>query len=594
MLILIIAAGVSFIGYHSLNLYGTGPWQLDLIKYEDRSRSEDWNKIIEHENDPFVTKVYGSRERLIKDMELYSYSNLPAYLSYKVFHLRGARLWLVQRFVMSCLGICAVLLIFLIADLFYGPLVGLVSSILMAFSPHIWITYNFDGAVTRAYNLLLSLLVTYLFLLFMKKRKWYIAFFCGLVMGINFQFFHVGSFMIPIVIFIFCIYSAFVEKKKFYPIRKGPFRKSGDDRGDYKEVGVEFKAPSRFSNGVYYLGYFLLIIFIAILSTFVLNYLHSVYFKLPVISVYTTWFQNYFSKGAEASHSVEGIVFLSLSRLVLNIWQHVQGVFINGKNSDWHFTISPPGIPMIYNYLISIFFAVGCFIAIRYRRREDVFFFLWFSTFFIIYSLIIVVRQKNIMWEIPPIFILSARSVPIVASFLHKKIKTILKKKLINSLCVLLVVSSISAGSFIIFYHLPKKNFYDGGGCMGNYQVYKYLSKKGYSDRTKIIFTMPEVVVANMMLRLFTEKVPQIINLSQWGVPYPPDNNKWLEIESTLKKDSDKIFYCFTYYDNLMGHIYITDEHYRDVFKKIHPEAVPFIIKGLDGKALWRIYEITD
>lgn len=192
MFALIIATAVSFVRYNRLNLFACGAWRLDLIKYEERSRSEDWSKIIDQDNDLFVSQVYGDRERLMQNLSLYRHSNFPAYVLYKVFRLRGVRLWLAQRFVMSCLGICAVLLIFLIGDLFYGPLVGFVSSILMAFSPHIWIAFNLDGAIMRPYNLLLSLLLVYLFLLSMKRRKWYLTLFSGFVMGVNFLFFSHG------------------------------------------------------------------------------------------------------------------------------------------------------------------------------------------------------------------------------------------------------------------------------------------------------------------------------------------------------------------------------------------------------------------
>jgi len=558
-LAILIALIVSFIKYDSLNLYSAGHWQLDFIRYQDKARFEDWGKLIHQENDQFVTEKYGDKDKLIKDLYyLYSYDKLLPYFFYNIFNLKGAQLWLAQKLAMTCLGICSVILIFLIADLFYGPLVGFLASIFFTFSPHIWIAFNFDGGVTRAYNLLFSLLLIYLFLKSLRRRSWYVIILSGIVMGVNFLFFHIGSFMIPIIIFVYYIYHSFLEKKKFY-----------------------------------YLGYFLLILLIAALSSLALNYLHCSYFKIPITLPYT-WFEEYFSRGPIASHSVDGLVFLNYHRLFLNIKEHIWGVFVNGRTSgDWHYIISPPGIPYVYNYLIALFFIVGCVSAIRVRKKESIFFLLWFFTFFVIYSLVVVVRHKNILWEVPAIFILAAHGLPSLASFLGKRIRTISEKKLIVALVIILVATSMTLGSFSIFCKLPKRNFYDGGSYLGTYQIYQFLLKQGYSENTKIIFTLSnDIIVGNMMLRLFTERVPRIICLSHLGLLPPPKETDWQKAEIDLLKDSDKIFYAFTYHDNSMGVIYYSDEFYRQVFKRLHPEIKPFIINGLNGNPLWRIYKV--
>jgi len=41
-------------------------------------------------------------------------------------------------------------------------------------------------------------------------------------------------------------------EKEIYPVRKGSVRKSGNDRENYEEMRVGFKAPSELSNGVYF------------------------------------------------------------------------------------------------------------------------------------------------------------------------------------------------------------------------------------------------------------------------------------------------------------------------------------------------------
>lgn len=570
MLALVVAAGVSFVRYRALNLNAAGAsFTAFFVDYEEKTRHEHWSEMVEKEQDPFIEKIFNNQKEYSVNWGLYNFFNLPTHFFYKTFHLRGINLWLANKLLATCMGIGVALLVFLIADLFYGPLVGLISSILMAFSPHIWVLYNFSADPAQPYNLFFSLLTIYFFLLFMERNRWYFMLISGFVMGINFLFFHVGSFLIPIIIFVFCIYNVVTKRR------------------------------------ICYIGHFFIIALIAIFSGAALNYFHSSYLNLsfnPLI----TYIKNYISWGPTASHTIHGIMLFDWSKLVLNTRHHIQGVFINGKTQDWHHGASLPSIPMVYNYLISLFFAIACFIHIRSRKRKDVFFFIWFLTYFAIYSFIIFVRQKNIFGELPPVFILAASSVPVVGAFLYRKreskwmhfllrqkIKITSKSKSIYFLAILLTVSSMGIGSFIIFRYLPSKNFYSS--YRAHYKIYQHFSKKGYTDKTKIIITsavgLPD---ANMMMRLFTENIPQIINLTDFGIHQSTDNkdkNKWVQMESTLKENSDKMFYCFAYLDDHMWAKY-SDEAWRNIFMKIHPESIPFDIKGLDGKIIWRIYEI--
>ena len=104
-------------------------------------------------------------------------------------------------------------------------------------------------------------------------------------------------------------------------------------------------------------------------------------------------------------------------------------------------------------------------------------------------------------------------------------------------------------------------------------------------------------VVANMSQRLFTRGVPEIKNLSKLGVLSIPNNkeqeDKWRKVDIELQNASDKIFYCFTSFDNLMGSAYVTDNYYEQIFLQIYPKAIPYEINGLDNKPLWKIYEVA-
>jgi hypothetical protein len=169
-------------------------------------------------------------------------------------------------------------------------------------------------------------------------------------------------------------------------------------------------------------------------------------------------------------------------------------------------------------------------------------------------------------------------------------------------LSFLLILSSVFFGLFWIFDYLPQKDFYHGVSGMGSYQIYRYILQEGYSKDTKIIFPTLATYGTNMLIRLFTEKIPKVICLSMKSESFPAfinalplEKEKWIELEKKLLKESDKIYYCFTFYKQLPeGWVYKTDENYRKVFEKIHPNIDPFIVKTRSGKVLWRIYKVEN
>ncbi len=598
LLSFICATAVSFIKFNSMNLASSGHWLYDLIEFEDKARFQDWNDIVTAENSQFFTEFCSDKEHLISDMLFFSYATAPAYLIYKALPLRGVDFWILQRVLHSVLGIAAVLLVFLVADLCYGPIVGFLASLFMVFCPQVWIAYNFDTAIQRGFNLFFSLLCVYFFLLSLRHTRWLWLLFCGCAMGLSLLFFHMGSHMIPIIIFLFCVYKAFAERKR---MAQGVSEKEGIAKEQaYFHISWTsllpffrrgrslpgFAKSSWMSFGIY----FLLIVFIAFSFAFVLNVMHTLYFHLP--SSPHAWFESYFKKGSVASHTVENFVILDKNRLLTNLSEHIHGMFIDGKTSDWHYSMSPPGVPYIHNYAISFFFLIGLFLAFWRRRDKDIFFLIWFLSFFLIYSFLIVVRQKNILWETPAIFILAASAVLEVAAFIFRRIKLFSEKIWIIGLAAIMAISSIATGSYYIFSFLPAKNFYNAGSQMGTYQMYQYFKKEGYTERTTIAFTHPDVNLPIMMTRLLTKREPKIVCLFHYGLFHTSKEEEWKAVEKDLLKTSDKIYYCFQYYENGLGNNYVTDEFWRTLFEKVHPELKPFEFKGFDGKTIWRIYEV--
>lgn len=558
-LFLLLALGifVSFFKYNDLHLKAAGAWQLDLVKYEERARFDEWKGAISQGQDIFATDMYQDKHALMQDMALYGYSNIPAYFFHKTFGLKGSALWLAQRLFMTLLGLALIFLFFLIADLCYGPIAGFLSGLFCAFSPHIWIAYNFDGTLARGYNLFFSVFTVFSFLLFCKtqKKRWILL--SGLLMGANFLFFHIGSFAVPAILFIYAASRSFYEKKGTY-----------------------------ITSALSILG-------IAIATSLVIHILHSWYFHLSAVSP-LAWLQTYLSRGegAIASHSPEGIVLFDIKRLFFNLLDHWRGLFFDGVTSDWHYILSPPGVPYVYNYLIFPLFLVKLATLTKNRTKYDNFFLVWFLFFFIVYSFVIVVRQKNILWEIPAIYILSASAVPDIARFLHKKMARFSEARFRNAIAGILCLSTVFCGGWWIFHGLPQKNFFDGSATLGTYQIYRHIVSQGLTSETAVIFTIPEASVGSMMLHLFLDDKAQVVCLSRNGVPSPPLEGDWEKSEAALRQIYDKIFYCFTYHDNHKGRIYVTDEPYRAIFEKFHPQTQPFLAKGLDGSIVWRVYEL--
>ena len=104
------------------------------------------------------------------------------------------------------------------------------------------------------------------------------------------------------------------------------------------------------------------------------------------------------------------------------------------------------------------------------------------------------------------------------------------------------------------------------------------------------------MVNANLALRLFTNDVPKVLNLKSQGLPSPytyDAESNFLKINSNLKSASDKIYYCFISYRNHVGYSYVLDNFYEKLFLNIYPDVTPFVINGLDGKSLWKIYRVA-
>ncbi len=564
--LLLISVTFSFFDYGKTNLFFSNPYQLLLIEYEDQARHEDWNQIIAAKDDPFLLEFFGDKKKVMDNLSWNSYRNLPAHCFYKIFGFKDVKLWLAYRVYISCLGISVVMLTFLIGNLLYGPIVGLIAGVLIVFSPHVFLHFNVIDPFLRGHNIVFSLLIIYLFLLAERFKNKHFIILAGIFSGMSLSFsFFTGSFMIPLALFIYCAWNAYTIKK----IRP-------------------------------YISYFALFLIVAVFSAFILDYLRYLYFNLSE-SVALGFFKSYFASHKSASHSIYGMVLFDIKRLLLNFKMFFLGVFINGKSLGGHYSIEPPGVPLMYNYVVSFFFLIGYWVSSKKRKKEDIFSLIWFSTFLVFYSFIIVMKLKNIcVWIIPPMFILAARSVYPIGEYIHSKFKKLSKNVLVGFISLFIILSSIFSGVFWIFQFLPKKNYYHSISAAGTYKAYEYIAEKGYSKATKIVFTTYNAYFHNMLMRLFTGNVPEVISLTNEFFTFPdfidaPSVTKedWLERESNLKKESDRIYYCFVSYTQLPeGWQYKTDDNYRVIFEKIHPELTPFIIYAPSGAVLWRVYEV--
>jgi hypothetical protein len=569
--VLIISLVVTFSFYEKITLHSFAPGSLWFIKHVEAHRHGHLEETILKQSDSFMGNKF--RKSITTNSSAFSYENLPGYLFYKVFNLQGEGLWLAQKLLISLLNIGGIFLVYGITRCLFGKKTAVVASVLCAFSPHIWITFNFDSASLRAYNYFLSLLSVYLYLRYDEKKTPVYLSGSGIAMGVNFLFFHMGSFSTPIIIAIYCFFRSAREK--------------------------------RFTPSLHFLSLFI----IALLTAITLSIFHLIYFKIDQIPL-LAWFDWYANRGSIASHNFEGIVFFDINRLADNIAFFFNSVFINGLGEDWHFIIAPPGIPLIYSYFIISFSIPGMYFLFKNKRKENLFLRCWLLFFILVYSLVIMVRVKNMILLIPPFAILASVGASFSARYLHRSahkwlplnlyFKLILNRKFSRKrfdavLTGILLFGSVLTGSYLNFIELPSKNFYDGGPFLKHRAVFKQIYNKGYSKNSSIVFTSSESQRnANFALRLFTKELPKFINLNLNGLssPYKFDSElKFFEIASKLKSNSDKIYYCFTSYNNHLGYIY-TDDDYERLFLKTYPKAISFIINGLDGNPLWKIYEI--
>lgn len=551
IILIAVSSFVHFAKYSNLSLLFSGPFHMDLITYEDKARFTEWEKLIEESKDPFVTETYKDKERLTVGVGLYNFCNLPFHFFYKI-GLHGEALWLAAKSWLAFLGVMAAVAVFLLANLFYGPVAGLIAGVLTAFSPHIWITYHLDANIDRAYNFILSVLSIYLFALFLRNKKIFFFVLGGFAMGANYLFFNIGSPMTPLILLIYCIILS-IKARSIKPLK-----------------------------------YVVIYATLSVLAAVILSLLHQTYLRLS-FNPLLTWISTYLHWGPTASHSAKGMMFLQPKELFANIKNHLFGVFVTGKTADWHYMASPPGVPMVYNYFISLLFFLGIFYAFLKKSTRDILFLVWFLTYFIVYCLIFM-RPKNIIWELVPIFILAARAMPVAARWISEKIEWFPRKLSRNLLALFLCLSTIASGSYFIFAYLPKRNFYDGAAYAGTYQIFRHMKEKGYGPKTAVVFTSPQVNVGQMMLRSLSDNEPHFVNLSHIGVVFPPQEQALRTAEETILKNNDSAFFCFFYYQNNAGYTYATDDPYLTLFKSMHPDLCPFIVKGTDGSALWHVY----
>ena len=228
------------------------------------------------------------------------------------------------------------------------------------------------------------------------------------------------------------------------------------------------------------------------------------------------------------------------------------------------------------------------------RRKEPCVLFLWWLFFFIgVYSFVIVYRQKNVLWILPALAAVTALGVEGVARVLKWwSWETFPMKKAVALLSVFFFATTALAGGRIVLHELPKKNFHDGGAYMGHLELYDKICKAGADKRSLVLFTLPQMQVGARMIRLFLEKRAAVAFLSQFDVNFPPKTEVWQEFEARQLRRGRSLYYCFLKFDNLCGNVYITDETFRTVFEKLHPDIEPEIVLGLDGQPLWHLYVV--
>ena len=214
-IVLITSLLVTFSFYEKITLHSLGPGGLWFNKHVEAHRHGHLEETIIEQSNSFMSNLF-SKSMTSGAQHAFSYKNLPGYIFYKVFNLQGEDLWLAQKLLISLLNIGSILLVFGITRCLFGAKTAVLSSILCAFSPHIWITFNFGSASARAYNYFLSLLTVYLYLRYEEKKTLVFLTSSGIVLGVNFLTFHMGSFSIPIIIAIYCFFRS-AREKRFTP-----------------------------------------------------------------------------------------------------------------------------------------------------------------------------------------------------------------------------------------------------------------------------------------------------------------------------------------------------------------------------------------
>ena len=91
-----------------------------------------------------------------------------------------------------------------------------------------------------------------------------------------------------------------------------------------------------------------------------------------------------------------------------------------GLDEDSHYIIAPPGIPLIYSYFIFAFSIPGMYFLFKKKRKENLFLTCWLLFFILVYSLVIIVRIKNMLLLIPPFMILSVLGARFFSTYLYR------------------------------------------------------------------------------------------------------------------------------------------------------------------------------
>ena len=164
-------------------------------------------------------------------------------------------------------------------------------------------------------------------------------------MGINFIFFHIGSFSVPIILAIYNIFES-IREKSLHPSL-----------------------------------HFFYIFTIGLLTVITLSISHTTYFRIEQSSL-LAWFDWYTARAKIASHRFDAIVLFDINRLSDNIVFFFDSVFINGLDEDSHYIIAPPGIPLIYSYFIFAFSIPGMYFLFKKKRKENLFLTCWLLFFY--------------------------------------------------------------------------------------------------------------------------------------------------------------------------------------------------------------------